>query len=458
MLLLEADLFTQWQQGWLRVSIGKSFFKNIYKWHVYAGIFVAVHFVIFALSGLVLLFKHEIQGETATASSHSLNSTELAQNYERILSSIAEQYPSDRPLAFYPDDNNENQLNVRLGIDGATKLRGARRLSFDLTTAEPLPENPSRTSDFFDWTLRLHRELLLGPNGKLYVGFVGMAYVFMLLSGFFIYGKFMKGRSFGEIRKARIPSRVDLHKFTGVITFGWGLVVGLSGVFLAFNGVLIQLFQLRSLEHLSKQYQGFQASTQISTPFSQVISIALSAKSDTVISYISFPATEYGIPGHYLVLVNGTTNITKRLSDLVVVNAETGKLAEIVELPLYMKIVLLSEPLHFGDYGGRFLKVLWALFTLGSLMVVLLGVYSFFMKRKMRKQAVISNPESSTLTPKLKPEGLRKSVYALPTLISTAVIVGITAALFASGVFAQVSMSLLLLPIIFMISAWRKNG
>lgn len=442
------------------MTLGKSLFKKLYKVHVYAGIFVAVHFAIFALSGLVLLFKDEIQGHEAPSAVELLDQKEIATAYGAILDDIRKKFPNDRPLALFPEDDNETVVNARVGIDGATKLRGARRLSFDLPSATELMEKPTAASGFFDWMLRLHREFFLGSNGKLYVGVVGLMYVFMLISGFIIYGNFMRGRSFGEIRTASIPKLVDLHKFVGMISFGWGLIVGLSGVFLAFNGVLIKLFQYRSLKHLSEQYQAFEGSVGADAPFTEVVASALKAKPDSVITYVSFPDTEFGIPGHFLFLVNGTDPLTERLSDLVVVNSKTAMLTEIVELPLYLKIVLLSEPLHFGDYGGVFLKVVWAFFTLCSLAVAMFGISSFFMKRRQRKQAA---PRRSVVTVRPHSESVFKFLsqfppYFLPAVLLVISIVGIISSLFLQGWLELLALGVLILPLAALMVIRRRDA
>lgn len=424
----------------------KPIFRNLYKIHIYLGIFVAIHFAVFALSGLALLFKDEIQGHSSESST-IIPRVQLAERYDAVLTNALQAYPHDRPLALFPDEDNENVLHARLGIDGATKLRGSRRLAFDLTSAKQV-SNETKRDGFFDWMLILHRELFLGSNGKIYLGLVGLAYVFMLLSGFFIYGNFMKGRRFGDIRQARVPKLVDLHKFVGVTTFGWGLIVGLSGVFLAFNGVLIKLFLLQSLKHLSEQYQDFSPAVEQVASVKQVINAALDAQSDSIVSYVSFPDTEFGIPGHYLILINGTGIITQKISRLAVVNAQTGSLSEIIELPLYLKIVLLSEPLHFGDYGGLFLKIIWALFAVGSLAVALFGVSSFFMKRRKVKPVMQS------------PKRLQRPMswsYAIPTFIFVITALGITNALFSVGLIAQVSIAVLLIPLLVIFFGRKRN-
>lgn len=438
----------------LAMSSRKSLFRTFYKLHVYLGIFVAVHFAVFALTGLVLLFKDELQGETKEAVVLA-DKGEIANAYALILKEIQKEYPNDRVLALFPDDTNANIINARVGIDGSTKLRGARRLSFNMLQNVQTHEEAAGESKVFEWLLALHREMFLGSVGKIYVGFVGLAYVFMLISGFFIYGNFMKGRSFGEIRSGKIFRLTDLHKFIGMLSFGWGLIVGMSGVFLAFNGLLIKLFLYGSLAHLSEQYRDHRSETAADAPFVEVVKSALNAKSDAVISYISFPDTEFGIPGHYLFLVNGTDRFSERLSDLLVINAKTAALTEIVELPLYLKLVLLSEPLHFGDYGGIFLKVLWAVFSLCSLAVAGLGLVSFFLKRRKRR-------ETEQRSENRKPRNLELPIslpgYGAPVFCGVFSLTGIVGTLFAEGVVAKVALGALLIPLIVLVTVRRRRN
>lgn len=425
-------------------GVRKPLFKTLYKWHVSAGLFVAVHFAIFAVSGLVLLFKHEILGAPA-AIEFSPAPPDLAARYAQALKSLQLQYPNDRPLALYPDDNDPAKLTARFGIDGATQLRGARKLSWDLANGHEITAPQKPATGFFDWMLRLHRELLLGSNGKLYVGFVGLVYVFLLLSGFVIYGGFMRNRGFGELRKARLPKLIDLHKFVGVVSFGWGLIVGLSGALLAFNGVLIKLFQFQSLRHLGDRYRDFSVESSALAPFESVLKTAMTAKDNWVVTYVSFPGTEFGIPGHFLFLINGTSPLTQRLSELLVINAETAQLTEIRELPFYLKAAMLSEPLHFGDYGGLFLKVLWAVFTLLSLAVVLFGVTSYVLKRRAHRVPVTA-AEMPT-SPRLHRMTTPLERYTAPVVLALLSVAAMVGALLTTGAGATVFAALLLIPL-----------
>jgi uncharacterized iron-regulated membrane protein len=41
----------------------------------------------------------------------------------------------------------------------------------------------------------------------------------------------------------------------------------------------------------------------------------------------------------------------------------------------YLRALQVSRPLHFGDYGGLPLKILWALLDLATIIVLGTGVY-----------------------------------------------------------------------------------
>jgi uncharacterized iron-regulated membrane protein len=51
-------------------------------------------------------------------------------------------------------------------------------------------------------------------------------------------------------------------------------------------------------------------------------------------------------------------------------------------MPWYVTTLFISQPLHFGDYGGMPLKILWALLDVLSIFVLGTGVYLWLRRRK----------------------------------------------------------------------------
>jgi uncharacterized iron-regulated membrane protein len=56
-------------------------------------------------------------------------------------------------------------------------------------------------------------------------------------------------------------------------------------------------------------------------------------------------------------------------------------------LPWYLRALQVSRPLHFGDYGGLPLKIIWALLDLAAIVVLASGVYLWLGKRKSPRAA-----------------------------------------------------------------------
>ena len=70
-----------------------------------------------------------------------------------------------------------------------------------------------------------------------------------------------------------------------------------------------------------------------------------------------------------------------RLAHGALVDAETGVLTDTAAMPALNQALMLSKPLHFGDYGGLPLKLLWAALTLSLLEPSVQACVYFFHER-----------------------------------------------------------------------------
>ncbi len=90
------------------------------------------------------------------------------------------------------------------------------------------------------------------------------------------------------------------------------------------------------------------------------VATAVNAADGGEATSITFPGTAFATPRHYLVWTHGATPLTSRLFTPVLIDAETGQLSGVERLPWYLRALEVSSPLHFGDYVGLPLKVMWA--------------------------------------------------------------------------------------------------
>lgn len=83
--------------------------------------------------------------------------------------------------------------------------------------------------------------------------------------------------------------------------------------------------------------------------------------------------------------MHGNTPLTKRLLKPTLIDAKTGKLTDMRSMPWYVNALFVAEPLHFGDYGGLPLKIIWALFDRITIVVLISGLYLWFARNKATK-------------------------------------------------------------------------
>lgn len=72
-------------------------------------------------------------------------------------------------------------------------------------------------------------------------------------------------------------------------------------------------------------------------------------------------------PHRYGVFLRGDAPLTSRLFEPVPVDAQTAVVTDSRDLPWYPTILLVSQPLHFGNYGGMPLRIIWAALDVATL-------------------------------------------------------------------------------------------
>lgn len=425
--------------------LGTRGFRLLYRAHLFAGIFVSVHCLVLFLSGALLLFKNEIQSLASNENAIAEEVTVAPQVYETIRNDVTTRFPTDRVLSIAIDEENPTLLQVRSGLNGSREFRGARRLVYDARTGHEI-ERREDGGGFFDWLLDLHRDLLLGANGKLYVGFVGLVYLFTLISGAFIYGGFMKTLTFAELRRLTWRSFfADLHKFVGASLLFWGLLIGATGTLLAFNSTLLKIYQSTELRALNAKYAEAAPANAATASLAAVVGAAEAAKPEGVLSFIAFPDTQFSVPNHFIMLFHGREGFAEKLIELVIVDAVTGTVSEVRELPLYLKTLVLSEPLHFGDYGGWPLKLLWLAFTLAFLVMPISGLLIFAEKQRRGRTAVTAPAKSTRLpAPWSRP-------FLLPAVFFVLTAIALTAALAGDGAIDAAAALIGAIPVLFVL-------
>jgi uncharacterized iron-regulated membrane protein len=103
------------------------------------------------------------------------------------------------------------------------------------------------------------------------------------------------------------------------------------------------------------------------------------------IAFIAFPGTPFTSSHHFAAFMRGDSPLTSRLLKPVLLDGETGDVADSRALPVYLQALLISQPLHFGDYGGMPLKLVWAALDVLTIVVIGSGLYLWLARRRKRR-------------------------------------------------------------------------
>jgi uncharacterized iron-regulated membrane protein len=125
-------------------------------------------------------------------------------------------------------------------------------------------------------------------------------------------------------------------------------------------------------------------------PVDTVLTEAHRAAPGKQLSFLAFPGNEFAGPQHYVAYMHGTSPLTSRLFEPLLIDGLTGAVVDSRDMPWYISVLLLSQPLHFGDYGGLPLKVLWALLDLVAIGVLGSGIYLWLARRNVSLESKLA--------------------------------------------------------------------
>jgi uncharacterized iron-regulated membrane protein len=168
--------------------------------------------------------------------------------------------------------------------------------------------------------------------------------------------------------------------------------VGVTGVINTLADVVLAVWRADQLAEMTAPYQGKPPLAQFSS-LDSALTAARAALPEMSPSFVAMPGTDFSTNHHYMVAMHGDAPLTSRLIQPVLIDAETGAMTDTRELPWYVKTLLVSQPLHFGDYGGMPLKIIWAVLDIVTIIVLGSGLYLWLARRRSSIEVEIAELE-----------------------------------------------------------------
>jgi uncharacterized iron-regulated membrane protein len=348
--------------------------------HKWTSIVCTAFLLLLCITGLPLIFEDEIDALSKPPLPAAPPGPPASLD---AVATAARAYRGGDALIFISRDDKEPTYYVTTGPSGDSTDEARIHTDFyDARTGRRI-EAPPLNSGVMASILRLHAELLLGLPGELFLGLMGLLLAASLVSGTVVYAPFMRKLSFGTVRKDK-SSRVrwlDTHNMIGVVTLAWLMVVGLTGVTNTLATPIAAIWQRDQLGGMTAAYRNAPPPKHLAS-LDAALRTARAAAPGMEMSFIAFPGTGYSSKHHYAVFMRGDTPPTNKLVKPALIDAGTGALTGLRDMPLYVKILFLSQPLHFGNYGGLPMKIIWALLDIAAIVVLGSGLYLWWGRRR----------------------------------------------------------------------------
>ncbi|MCJ8167135.1 PepSY domain-containing protein [Pontibacter sp. E15-1] len=322
--------------------------QRAFSLHHWLGLAAGVFLLVSSLTGSVLVFHHDID-HAQFAHLSTLEEPASGLRIDSSLGRIREENPgADIRVPGLPEGPLEAlKYELREG--------GSRRWVFvHPETGQTMATVRHAEKRLVHVLLDIHYNLLSGTAGKIIVLLGGIALILLTLTGFLLYRRsILRVLSFRQrvSFKSRRSFFSGLHRVVGVWSLVFNLIISVTGTYIAFTIVQSALAPSSTVEDDSP------ATVSVDAVLRQV-------KED-------YPSFEV----NYLRFSGGTLSVLGRLNSdpayygatysSLQVDLSTGKVkgtSFVRDTPWHRRWVTVLKPLHFGDYAGLWVKLLYSSF------------------------------------------------------------------------------------------------
>jgi len=356
--------------------------KTLLAVHSWVGLKLSLLMFIVCLTGTFAVISHEIDW-LFTEDLRITSQPDSEIDWDAIRTNVHKQFPNR------PDMGITKPLysNFAAIVSMNAPELGARRVFVNPYTGEVKGDLPFYAS--FQRTLRdLHRYLLAPAGGLYIVGPLAVILLISTISVLFFYKKWWQGFFKLRVNSGARAFWGSLHKVLGLWSLWFLLLMGITGTWYLTEkligdvGVKIQEEGVIVPEKSITQNQFFE--TQINA--SQAIDIAKKSIPNFHPTTIAFASTQSNI-----IKVVGYTDaiLVRPRSNSVSIHPVTGEVIRIRQTENQSALSIwidMADPLHFGDFSGLFVKLIWFVFGLFTCVMSASGIIIFVKRIKNKKQ------------------------------------------------------------------------
>lgn len=349
--------------------------------HLYLGISIGALLTLIALSGSILVYYPELDGQLNKLSVHSSNTI----NWDEAYATLKYKYP-DR-LGSWRLENTATGSVIPARYYKPIETKGQAFAPL-MVWLNPIGTQIIRDdfwgNYFVTWVYNLHFSLLTGSTGTLIVGYIGIGTLILILSGLWAWwpkrGYWARSLKF-KARSTKLGLLYDWHKFIGLCFILPLLVLTITGIMLAIPNQTDPIITAL-LGKIEKP------TTTVIKPknyilLSDAIELAQKAMPSARLAWIETPSSSNAV---YRFRLQTTNDPSHRFPhSYVEINANSAEIISVFNVDNKSpatKVKNWLHPLHDGTIGNHPLRVLWVLSGIANALLFSLGLYRWLLKTR----------------------------------------------------------------------------
>ncbi len=356
----------------------------VYAIHKWSGLIAGLFILMLSITGTLLIFNDEI--DTAT-------------NAEMVrVDPAGDRLPVDDLVTALVQKYPEASLGSTFLYPGAPDRAPMTQLRQDgknwwvyqnpATGAVLGQREPNET--LMKQILHIHEHLTLGQTGHAIMLVVGIALILLVLSGLWYYRKsLLSVFKIGMRNRNTYLANSDLHKLTGVLSFLFLLLMGVTGSFMHWEKVE-RMFEPEPAAEAKPQAP----KAEPAAPNYTRLSLAQSLKTaEGAIANFTPAQIKYPKAADDNVVIAGTRPESNRLLgvytssvEISSANGEVVKVEHAEDGDFESNAEAFMEQVHFGHYGGLLIQLLYGLGGIGLGTMTVTGFVIWWKKRNFPKQ------------------------------------------------------------------------
>lgn len=354
-------------------------------WRVHSilGLTAGLGLIVIGLSGSALVFHEELDAVFNREQTRVVPTSAGRLPLDELLARVEAQLPGYAITGWQPQRDNPR------AADGAYVIAFGEH-TWNYLTVDPyrgtvLSGPRLHEETLKGWMLELHYTFFADHVGMAVSGLLGVALCLLGVSGLWIYRRFWRTLFTLRWRSGARLLFGDIHRFTGVTSVGFNLLLGFTGAYWNIDHVLHELREptLPPSEEFNVPGKLYPEDFRLDA----MVADAAERIPGFVTHYVSLPWS----PGGGVTLWGKTADAAwfrNAYGSQVSYDAGTGAFGSVHDIRndgLWAQTLDAFEPLHFGNFGGLPIKVLWALAGLAPGVLAVSGMAIWWQRRRGRQ-------------------------------------------------------------------------